>query len=410
MFLLFTIIVFIFVPLWARAQDDDEPDMKIDQAMQTMLNNHPYRVSIFWVLPEINIHSGYDSNGLYAPSGEVTGDYFFSVAPGGSFGLRFGKRAFLVIDEHINFVYYKELDQLRDIFNSTAVRFTTGSRRTLFTLRGGYVSRKRGVDSEFDVPVQQKAATGGSDFELGLGEKTNLGFHFDTGQFLYDEAADHSGLISLPPDHRYYRYTNSFEFIIHPVMAITASAGYGRTEFLDRDQERNTYRFLSGIRIFGPTIKGQLKAGYGETEGSRDTSEENLKSFIGSGDLDFLIREKSTVGVFFRRDHDVSRLAAGNFRITTEGGVRLAFPVAYKMFADASYRVSKNDYGEAPIAEDIVNLQDTVHSLRAGLNYYLMRNLILRGGGIYYNRESNFRAVEKNRFAYDLGIQYVVTP
>ena len=113
-------------------------------------------------MPQINLNSGYDSNALYSPSEEIGGDYFMSVAPGGSFAFRLGKSAFFVLEENLNFVYYKELDQLRDVYNTTSARLITGSRRTLLTLHGSYFNRKTGVDSEFDVPVQQKVAFGGS--------------------------------------------------------------------------------------------------------------------------------------------------------------------------------------------------------------------------------------------------------
>jgi hypothetical protein len=410
--LLILLIVFaISIPGSVICQDQEpEPEMKIDDALNSMLDTHPYRFSIFWVMPEVNITSGYDSNGLYAPSGEVIGDYFLSVSPGASVGLRFGTKAFLVIDQNVNFLYYNELEQLRDIFNRTSARFTTGSRRTLWSFYGRYVDRKTGVDSEFDVPVQQKTASGGADAEIGLGSKWDLGFHVYTAHNTYSEVVD-SSLISLPPDYRNYRYGNSIRYNFHPSVSFIADANITRVEFLNQNNRQNdTFRVLGGLRLSSPGMKGHVRLGYAQTQTQRLLVQDDLKSFVGNAQVDFIFRERSTIGGFFRRDHDISRIGGSNFRITTEGGIRASFPIAKEVFGDASYSYAKNDYGERVDLEDITQLKDTVHTLQSGLNYHIVRDVILRGGIIYYDRDSNFRRVEKDRLVYDIGVRYFFNP
>ena len=402
----FLFLVLVIFPQLVSAQSE-EPEMKIDDAMNSMLDRHPFRVWIFRVMPRINLNSGYDSNALYSPSEEIGGDYFMSVAPGGSFAFRLGKSAFFVLEENLNFVYYKELDQLRDVYNTTSARLVTGSRRTLLTLNGTYFNRKTGVDSEFDVPVQQKVAFGGSNFEVGLGEKMNLNLQFSSTQLSYDRVEDSPEFYSVPPDTRQMNYGTSLDYWVHPRIAASVGTSLRTFEFLSRDTTRNSYRIFSGIRVRGAGIGGHMRVGFGQTESGNDSSEK-LSIFVADGSMDFLLRDRTTMSIFLSRSHDVSRFGSTNFRLTTEGGIRLSYPFGSRMFADGSYRLGKNDYG-VDSGEEIPNISETYHYLRSGLNFYMFQNLILRGGLIYYRRNS-FQFQDQNRVAYDIGISYVVTP
>jgi hypothetical protein len=376
--------------------------MKIGDAMDSMLDNHPYRLWIFRVLPQVRINSGYDSNGLYSVTGEV-GDYFVSAAPGGSFALRLGSRAFLVLEEDLNFVYYQELEQRRDIFNRTALRFTTGSRKTLLSLFGGYVSKKEPVDSEFDRPAQQKTISGGSRFEVGLTPKLNLLLNVSAVQNLYQQDPEIISIFPPPPDHNIFGFGTLFDYRVHPRFALLAGSDLSRTEFLDFDDDRNSIRFFGGVRLIGPSSRGQVRLGLRQTDG--ETPEEpDLSSFFADGSVTFLIRESTRIGFFIRRDHDVSRIGIGNFRITTEGGVRGSFPIARNLFGDGSYRIGKNDYGR-----QVLFGKDHFQTAGAGLNFRFQQDLILRGGLSYYRRVRGEPSVITDRIAYEIGINYVVS-
>lgn len=396
------LFLFCLLPQYLTAQDQ-EPEVKIADALDRMLNEHPHRWAIFWIQPQLRIGSGYDSNALYRTSQEI-GDYFVSVAPEGSIGLRFGSRAFLVVDENLNFLYYNNLEQRRDIFNTTRARFTTGSRKTLFTLRGSYASKKDVIDSEFDIPGQQKRTTGGADLEISVAPKFDLGVRFNVSQNLYAQDPEIVSLYPPPPDNTIFNYGGSLDYKIRPQIFVSFDGGVSRTEFLDTDRYRNSVRTSAGLRFATDPIRGQIRFGYVQTDTSqvRDTK---LRSLLIDAGLSFLIRGRTKVSTFVTRNHEVSRLGEGNFRITTQGGVAVDMPLGPKIGVDGSFRIGKNDYGRAGLAP-----QDNFQNVGGGFNYFLVRNLALRGGLTYYRRESNFSIVVKDRVTYDVGIRYVLTP
>jgi hypothetical protein len=401
---LISFLLVISSAVQAQPAQVEEQEMKLTDAMESMLDAHPFRFSIFRVRPRIHTHTGYDSNGLNSSSDERS-DYYASFAPGASVSLRFGRSAFLVIEENLTFLYYNELEQRRDIFSNTAGRFVTGSRKTLFTIRGAYVRKKEQVDSEFDVPADQKITTAGSHLEIGATPKMNIHLDFGYRQFLYEQDPEISAPFPPPPDNSVLSYEGWLDYKVHPRFAITLGTDVDQIEFLDRDETRNSYRLLGGLRVYGTGATGHIRVGYGETATNR-TTENRLKGLRLDAGMNFLFRDRITLGISARRGHEVSRLGSGNLRITTEGQFRVTLPFGPKAFVDASYTLGNNDYG----TETSSDRNDRYQFARSGFNYYLAPNVTIRAGAVYYTRDSSQDVFDKNRFSYDIGVNYQFTP
>ena len=74
----------------------------------------------FHMQPQIRIGAGYDSNSLSSASAtEQIDDFTARIAPGIRVVPQMKNRAFLEIYEEVNFVYYNQVEDLRDIYNVT---------------------------------------------------------------------------------------------------------------------------------------------------------------------------------------------------------------------------------------------------------------------------------------------------
>src|SRR5262249_10520212 len=149
-----------------------------------------------------------DSNALSTSiSANEVGDYYVSATPGASVALKLGHHGYFAFDEDLNFLYYRDLSQLRDIFNSSAATFVTGTSRLLLTVHGSYVDRKARVSNEFDIPAQEKLGTVAASLLWDIRIRTGLRFGFEEEHARYSEIADVVYINPPPTDYRDTTYS-----------------------------------------------------------------------------------------------------------------------------------------------------------------------------------------------------------
>lgn len=407
---------FCLLPLHAGAQTEDrtgpETRDKIGSEIAKLIASHPYRVSIFRIQPKLSVGTSYDSNVLSA-SGVETSDYFTAISPSGSFALKLGRRAYFVLAEDINILFYLNQDQLNDVFNTTRGTFGIGSRRILLELRGTYLKRKSRFDPEFDQPTQQRYATADLNLSIALRRKTDLHFSINSDDVNFDFVNNVVTELPLPPDTRSIEFGAGVYQEVIPEISVTFEGYSGYTEFTDltvtdpllTDPRANFWRVLTGFNFRGKRISGRAKVGF-ESRESTQTDQDKFRDLVIDTSIDYGLAKRLAIGGFVQRRRSASALLQDNFRLSLVGGVRGCVPIARALFIDGAISAGTNNYGNSRIFQDEVVTQDDFRRYDLGTNVPLPKNLIVRLGISYSDRKSNVDVLNKDRFTFNVGVGF----
>jgi hypothetical protein len=388
----------------ALTQGRDLIQGEIDQ----LIASHPYRLGIIRVQPRFVVATSYDSN-VFSNSELVLSDYYTSIAPGGGFGLKLGRRAFFTLDEEINILFYQRQTELNDVFNTTSGRFGIGSRRLLAEVGGSYVRRDARVNNEFDQPAQQRFSSLNGRFSISLREHTLLRLLGSISQSKYRFISDTVTDLPLPPDTRTTEYGASLEQNIGIQTDLALDVTRGKIKFLSFSQDlitdntANYWRLIGGLSFRGVKVAGRAKVGYGRTE-SIGINPNTFTDLLIDADVDYRLAPHLAIGTFLQRQRTVSALLQNNFRITTEGGVRGCIPLVKAFFIDGKLAFGKNDYGSNFVFGGQPVTKDNYVRVEAGTNFVLPKNFVLRVGTTYQNRQSNIDILTRDRFTFNIGI------
>jgi hypothetical protein len=404
--LFFTIYSFLSHGIFAQ-----QPENKIRDAIQNLTETHPLRIGIFRVQPRLIIGSAYDSNAFSTQNFE-TSDYYGSIAPGASVVLKLGHRAYFVFQENINFVFYKEQDQLNDIFDTTSGTFGIGSRRLLFNVGGSYINQKARIDEEFDQPAQQKLTDINADLSFALRRRTGIFFSYGQNKSIYELAEDIPTELPITPDTQTYEYGGGVDEEIGNRIRFVFGGSFGKIRFLNLiapngevEPESNFWKLLAGLEFRGDQLAGRTRVGFGHTE-SIDISGESFDDFIIDSDVIYKFGKRLAVGGVLKRARTISGLSDTNFRLTTLGGIKGCVPLDRRrdLFVDGLWILGRNNYGDQIVLDDQSVTKDSFHRLESGINFGLPKNLVFRFGTTYQNRDSNISTLTKDRFTFNIGI------
>ena len=411
---LFVIVLFPF-QLFSQQQKEKEeekevPENKIEEALKSMLDNHPYKLGIVRFAPKLFAGSGYDTNTLSASVDQQIPDTYMSATPGGSFGIKFGTKAFLEVDEDLSFVYYHELEQLRDIFNTTEARFVTGNRRLLFDLDAKYIDKKARVSFEFDEPVQQKITDGNAGLIFGFTRTTDLRFVFTKSQYLYEEIKDLETDLEIPPGNRRTQYNPGVTQNVGKKFQFTFDGYFGDWEFLvkdappEEDLVSEFWEFLVGTGITeGDFIGSSIKVGYGETDSRGEQGK--FQDVLLDADITYEIKPEWTIGGLASRERRVSALIQDSFYVALQFGLKSSIPLGKKMDFDIFLLFGKNDYGDSFFLNDEPVTKDQYYQINVGLGINLPKDFVLRPNVLYLDRDSDADFLNKDRFLIGVSLE-----
>jgi hypothetical protein len=407
-FLLWAIFCLVSSFLYGQSDntDLDFPEERRNRAESTvegMTQAHKYKLGILRIRPEFSMNSGYDSNALLRDEQEI-GDYFITAIPGASVGTRLGRAAFLRLIEEVSFVYYKKLDQRRDIFNATRGELLTGTSRMLVTFDGGYLKRKSPLDDELDVPVDQERSDAGVGIEYTLTRKLDLrsSYRYVRTELEFDEEINdlqinlrdtRATFIGVGLDHH-----------LKQTIALATDFTVGRSEDIESERVTTFWSALGGVEFSARRLIGRAQFGYG----SSDSQEENARdSFLIDLGLDFILGRRTQVGVFVNRRYQFSVFLNDGLRLTTLGGVRASVPISNRVGISGSFSVGKHDYDDQLI-DGVIITKDNFRKADLGFDIRIVHNLILRMGGTYIKRDTDIPGLDKEQLTYGLGIGYTL--
>jgi hypothetical protein len=394
------------------SESDTEAEGRIENAVKAFRESHRHLVGIFRLQPRIAFHAGLDANsGFGDEDADVDprrrqDDFFFSVVPGISAGVKFGSRAFLQVLENLNFVYYLKREERRDIFNSTAARFVTGTSNLLLTVDGRYERRNAPLDEELDEPVEHTITTTGVTGAYALTSRIDMRHYVRFRRRVFEKTDEILNSSLTLKDRDEWSFGTGATYELKETLGLTLDGTIRHSKALDTDLHSDTWEVLTGVAIDRTRMSGHFAVGFGQTDNDNNQRRNNL---LLNGDFNFLLRRKVTIGLFLSRRYAFSVLADDVTRLTTQGGIRFSTPIAGRFGLTGSYMLGQNDYDDSLIAGTVIN-SDTFHRADLGLDIRLVEHLSVRPGIFYFKRDSGIPELDKEAFGYfiTLGVGYVL--
>ena len=371
---------------------------RIASAIEGFMTTHKYKLGIFRILPVGSLRAGYDTNALYTQVDPVT-DYYIESMVGASIGMKFGQSAYLRIIEEFTFLYYKELDQRRDIYNTTRAEVVTGTGETLITFRGGYLSNREPLNNEVDIPVDTKSWDAGMHVDHTLTSKLDFRTDFNFNQTEYEPIEGVApGIPPLSTGTRSYTFGGGVDYWLKDTFRITTDGHVGYANDVETDFSSNFWSFQGGFRFAKTRWAGHARGGIGQS----DTGDGNQSTYVLSGDVTYVMGKRISIGFGASRNYQLSGFALGAFYIQTQGNFHFSAPIIERVSVSGSYIFGENDYGDVPVNGQIID-HDTYRGARATANVRIIWRFHVVTGVEYYKRDSNIPGLSKELTNFLLG-------
>lgn len=387
---------------------------EIDQALE----ESRWQVGPFRLIPELQIGAGYDSNGLSAPI-EPAEDTVFLAAPGIRTVVPVRNRALFDLSQEVHFVYYRELEPLRDIFSVTRLGGAVGGNDLLFRFEDEFRVEKVRPTSELDLPLDQRANRLEASLRLSLGWRQEMALLYENARYRIEDPLSIDG---VPVGSLFNR--NEDYYVLQFVRRLTArtnavfEGSYEPMDFLDDEAERDAaaYRIAAGFS-FSPRggISGAALLGYKRLV-PKVVSQADYRGLVGSVDVRTRLGRRLRVRGVYSRDSEPSAMKDNWFFVETRYGGFLDLFLTDRVFLRPGALLGNNDYPRPIVPTDAVversgaALYDRFQIYSFSVNYHLTPRLILRLESSYLIRKSNYAAFDKERLLLNFGLTTELWP
>ena len=411
--LTFSVVSALFVTATAAlGQDVNLIQTEVDSVVEESL----WKWGPLRLAPQIRFGAGYDSNSLSSAVAPVN-DFAATIAPGIRVAAPMRNRAVLDFYQELNFVYYHQVESLRDVFNTTRIGGTVGGRRVLFRIHDEFRGGKTRPTSEFDVPAERRNNVLRAALEVALGNKHLLTTTYRHNRFEYEDIL----FDPLRNIERLNRSVQTYDLrLTRRLTAKTAVAVESSYETMDFDEAaslRDGHAYIgSGGLLFNPktNVRGEAWLGYKQMLPEFPEQPE-YQGLIGSVDVQTRLGDRLDVTTLYSRDTLPSVVRGNWFFIEHRFGGAVDVYVTRSFYVSPGAMFGRNNYprpttlldDEGTLVEERIEDRFDIYSF--SLNYRMGELWTATLQGNYLNRESNFRPFTKDRFYLTFAISTDIT-
>ncbi|MGH9336510.1 MAG: hypothetical protein ACRD21_22460, partial [Vicinamibacteria bacterium] len=324
-----------------------------------------FRLGPFYVTPSFRFGTGYDSNPLSTPDAES--DVNLVAGPSVRLATPIGGVAFIAIDEEVDYVWYREQTELRQLWNFTQVGGGFGSRRFIVNLGGGLRDQTARPTSEFDFPVQEKSTNLDGALTLALGWRHQLNFAYSHSSYEIVEGTDDPAIFSrLNRDED--RVVAAFSRRLTAKTNAIAEAFVDEFSFQDDSRNADSYGARFGFEfspsggdpfttkppVVGSFLNGRFLLGFRSVE-PFDPERVAYKGLVGSVDVTFGFGERQRLQGLYSRDIVPSIFDQNWYFVENRYGATFHYQVTGIFSVTPGIIFGKNRYplpSETPIGEE----------------------------------------------------------
>ncbi len=248
--------------------------------------------------------------------------------------------------QELDFVYYHQVESLRDVFTVTRVGGTVGGRRVLFRVQDEFRGGKARPTSEFDVPAERRNNVLRAALEVALGNKHLLTTTYSNRRLEYED-------IVIDPLRRIDLLNRSVQTydlrLTRRLSAKTSAAVEGSYETMDFDEAaslRNGHAYIgSGGLLFNPktNVRGEAWLGYKQMLPEFPEQPE-YQGLIGSVDVQTRLGDRFDVTTLYSRDTLPSVVRGNWFFIEHRFGGAVDVYVTRSFYVSPGATFGRNNY------------------------------------------------------------------
>lgn len=298
----FTLALVLFAAA-ARAQTGNLIQREIEAAIEKSF----WRAGPFRLTPVLRIGGSYDTNAL-SSSVLPQSDVSFLAGPGLRAALPFGRRALLDLYEEVDFVYFRDLTVLSDVFDVTRIGGAFGGRSLLFQITDEFRDEKTRPSSEFDIPVDQRTNRLGASLSLALGRRNELELAWEQNRV---QIGDPTAMarVSDRLDRTNDAYRLGLTRYLTGRTSLLFEGFHERTNFIqDLPQGKPLSYGVRGGVTFSPKGNARGQAVLGFRSVTPSPGQPGFKGLIGEVNTQFRFGARWGVGALFARDVEPSIL------------------------------------------------------------------------------------------------------
>ena len=393
----------------AFAQSSGLAEREVDRALEAS----SFRAGPLRLTPQLRLGAGYDDNALssaIAPQSDVS----FLAGPGLRAVVPFGRRGFLDVYEEVDFVYFRDLTVLRDIFDVTRFGGAVGGKNVLVRASGEFRSEKTRPSSEFDIPVDQVTRRQEASVAVALGRRHELTFGYSRASVSIGDPA--AALLGASVKSRLDRTEN--ELHVELARHLTSRTSFlfegfhSRLDFVQNlaQGEPLVYGGRGGFS-FSPkgNARGQILVGFKDVRAAPGTP--SFRGLTAAVDTKLRLGDHVRAGAVFARDVQPSVLDGSWYFVENRYGGSVTLYFAERASLEPSVVLGKNTYPVAVRAgaAGVRALQSVVDEFE---NYSLTFGYRVTGAWIasatanYFRRGSSVALFQKDRFVLSFGFSH----
>ena len=397
-----------------NVEEEELPKGLMGSTIEDAIAKSLFQAGAFWIQPKLNVFSAYDSNSLLL-STDVVDDLTIQADPGVVASLPFRDRALLQIEDEVNFIYYRDTEDLRGVFNTVGARFTIGGNRVLFTIADTYQFRRTRPSQEFDFPTDQRSNNFDSSLMIGLGRKSEavVGVQSTSTDIATEIVNPTDTPLSQFYDEDTFRVIGGFRRHVSEFTTFLFNSYYEKWDFADLSLQPDADIFgVEGGFSFAAkgNITGQAVLGYKnmvpEVEG-----EPEFSGLVGLGSVNFRVGERTILGLSYSRSTPPSIVENNWFFIESRVAPNIEFYITREISVFALVAFEKNSYVEpslivTPTGELVPGeIDDSAIDSIVAVRFRVARIWQVFVSGTRLNRDSNAPNSDKERNVIGAGVQ-----
>lgn len=404
----FLFVVWTTTPMLAQSSEG-LIQKEVDQATE----DSPWKLGPFRLTPSFRLDGGYDSNGL-SSADAPRDDVRLSVAPGLRTVAPLRRRAFLEVYEELDVVYYRKLEDLRDVFNVTRIGGAVGGNNLVFRLFDTFREEKARPTSEFDVPTRLRSNALDASVSIALGwrQELALAYQRSTSSVLDPVEVGEVPLASVL-DRREDGYavrlsrrlTGKTSAVLEGFFIVQDFQDDGRPRDNKSHGARGGFVFTPGTNVTGTVLVGFKRtipdAGF----------QADFTGLVSSSDVTLELGQRLVLQGLFTRDVVPSILVNNWYFVENRYGGAVEVFLMERFSVRPRLVFGRNSYPRpegilTPAGERVVgSVVDRFETYGLSFNYYLTSVWGIGVGGDYLRRESNVRSFDKERLLMTFGLR-----
>jgi hypothetical protein len=401
-------LVFLAWPNSSQAQSEDLIGREIDRALKRSL----WELAPFHLTPQFRAGVGYDSNAILtgdSPNPDVNA----LAAPAIQAVVPLGRRALVNLYEELDFVYYRDLEALRDIANVTRVGGIFGGKTLVVSVKDEFRAEKVRPSREFDIPVDQRSNLLNASLSHSIGFRHELSFEYERYRVRIQdsELTVRGDPIKSLLDRVENTYGLKLTRHLSPETAVYFEGFYNVQDFDDKSVERDAkgYGGVVGFE-FSPTgnVRGTARLGLRRIVPDVST-QPDFKGLVGAVDIRMGLGQRFALEGLYFREPRPSVLSDNLFVVENRFGAFLDVYFGRRFFVRPGLTLGRNGYPDGDTlsqeeqGQGILIRRSIVYSL--SFNYHLSPAWLVSIGSSYSTRELSSPAAVEERFRMNFGLR-----